>query len=334
MTATARTHYNPDLSFLQLGKTEAEKALLLAPELGEAHKAKAGVSYQEGKFSEALEEQMQAAETAGLDDKLVVFIGQTSNTLGRFDQALSWYSLLSQTSEAPGKVDTSVGDCWANLADDEQAIRAYSRALEYQPDSAEGVVGIAHVRLLQGDFQGARQMLRSGRWNRRDPGYADQLAAQIEFFARNFRLAEQLYQNLLERDGDGGGGFYGLVTYTSALGRAKQALGEIEGARAMLELCLKKEKDALDRAPENTESAYRVAAVEASLGNSDAALVHLRMAMASGGVEDRSLHLDPRFDSLRGNPSFQKIVNDLSAKMADMRSRAKKQELHREGNTK
>ena len=141
MTATARTHYNPDLSFLQLGKSEAEKALLLAPDLGEAHRAKAGVSYQEGKFSEALEEQMRAAETAGLDDKLVAFIGQTSHTLGRMDQALSWYALLSQTAETPGIVDSMVGDCWANLADDEQALRAYNRALEFRPDSADGSAG-------------------------------------------------------------------------------------------------------------------------------------------------------------------------------------------------
>ena len=174
-------------------------------------------------------------------------------------------------------------------------------------------------------------MLRSRRWYRMDPEYTDQLAAQIEFFARNFRAAEQLYQNLFERNGDGGGGFYGMVTYTSALGRAKQALGEIEGARAMLELCLKREQDALDRAPENPESAYRLAAVEASLGNTDAALAHLRLAIASGWVEHRSLNLDPRFDSLRGNPAFQTIVNDFSAKVADMRSRARKQQLHREG---
>ena len=325
MAATARIHYNADLSFLELGKTEADKALLLAPESGEAHKAKAGVCYQEGKFSEALEEQLRAIETAGLEERVVNFIGQTLDMLGRPDQALNWYALPSHRARTPGEVDALVGDCWVKLGDDEQAVQAYKRASEYRPDFCEGVVGISRVRLLQGDFAGAREMLRSGPWNRNEPEYTDQLAAQIEFFARDFQAAEQLYRNLAESNADGGGSYYGAVTYKSALGRARQALGDNKGAKALLEVCLKKEAAALDRAPENPEAAYRLAAVEASLDMPEAALGHLGRATTSGWIDYRSLNLDPRFDSLRGNPAFQTIVNDLSAKVADMRSKTRKQ---------
>lgn len=324
MAATARIHYNADLSFLELGKNEADKALLLAPESGEAHKAKAGVCFQLGKFTEALEEQLRAIETAGLEERVVNFVGQTLDMLGRPDQALNWYALPSQRARTPGEADALAGDCWVKLGDDEQAVQAYKRASEYRPDFCEGVVGIAHVRLLQGDFAGAREMLRSATWNRYEREYTDQLAAQIEFFARDFRAAEQLYRNLAESNPGGGGSYYGAVTYKSALGRARQALGDSKGAKTLLEVCLKKEAAALDRASENPEAAYRLAAVESSLDMPDAALVHLGRAITSGWIDYRSLNLDPQFDSLHGNPAFQTIVSNLSSKVADMRSRTRK----------
>lgn len=327
MAATGRIHYNADPSFLELGKTEADTALLLAPESGEAHKAKAGVFFQQERFSEALEEQMRAIEVGGFEDRLITFVGQTLHTLGRPDRALDWYALLSHTARTPGEMDSLAGDCWANLADDEQAVQAYNRTLEYRPDFSGGLIGLSRIRLLQSDFAGARELLRSRASGFNDPAYVGQLAAQIEFFARDFQKASQLYEELTNGNEDGGGKFYGAITYKSALGRARQALGDDQGARTLLDLCLKKETAALERAPDSPEAAYRLAAVEASLGMPEAALAHLSRVPALGWMDYRSLQLDPRFDSLRGNPAFQAIVNDIAAKMATMRSRARKQAL-------
>ena len=324
MAATARIHYNADLSFLELGEREADQALLLAPGSGEAHQAKAGVFYQQGKFFEAMEEQLRAIETAGLEERVVSFIGQTLAMLGRPDQALNWYALPSHRAQTLGEVDGVVGDCWVKLGDDEEAVRAYSRASEYRPDFCEGVVGISHVRLLQSDFAGAREMLRSSARNHNELAATDQIAAQIEFFARDYEAAEQLYRSLAANNPEGGGSYYGAVTYKSALGRTRQALGDNEGAKALLEVCLKKEAIALERTPGNPEAAYRLAAVEASLDMPEAALNHLERAITAGWIDYRSLSLDPRFDSLRGNPAFQTIVDHLSAKVADMRSKTRK----------
>ena len=53
----------------------------------------------------------------------------------------------------------------------------------------------------------------------------------------------------------------------------------------------------------------------------EASLAHLRKAVALGWVDYRSLSLDPRFDLLRG-PAFQTIIDELTAKVADMRREA------------
>ena len=91
-------------------------------------------------------------------------------------------------------------------------------------------------------------------------------------------------------------------------------------AKRLLEDCLIKERANAEREPGNPEAAYRLAAVEASLGMTEASLSHLRKSVALGWVDYRSLNLDPRFDLVRG-PELQAIIDELAAKMADMRNR-------------
>jgi tetratricopeptide (TPR) repeat protein len=317
MEAANRFHFSPDRSFLDLARSEAEMALQLFPGSAEAHRALAGVYYQEGRFSEALEQGLQTIEMTGLQDRCLLFVGMTLDTLGRPDQALSWYELASQVTLGPGDADSVIGDCWTRLADDEQAERAYARAIELRPNSSEGIVGMAHLRLLAGKFEAAREICHSSPGARGD---LPEIAAQIEFFDRKFDVALELYRNLHKANPNGGGAFYGAMTYCSAAGRAKQALGELSEAKRILEDCLARERANMEREPENPDAAYRVAAVEASLGMTEASLSHLKKAVALGWVDYRSLNLDPRFDLLRG-PEFQTILDELSAKVADMRGK-------------
>ena len=176
--------------------------------------------------------------------------------------------------------------------------------------------------MLEGDFAEARELVRKGRWNREDLGDTKRMAAQIEFFAKNFEAAEKLYGDLAQADPGGGGSFYGAITYRSALGRAWQAFGDNTRGEALLEHCLVEEKAAVSREPENPEVVYRLAAVEASLGLTESALEHLQTAVSLGWIDYRSLATDPRFDALRENLEFQLMLKNISRKVADMRVRS------------
>jgi serine/threonine protein kinase/tetratricopeptide (TPR) repeat protein len=321
--ATCRTHYISDRSFLELGKEEARKALQLSPDLSDAHRALAGVYYQEGKFPEALQEQMRTLELGGMEETGVSFIGLTLDTLGRSDQAIRWYALVSKLERVPGTTDPVIGDCWTKLGDDERAHQAYARAADLQPNSPQGQLGICHLRVLQGNFDGARELQREAGWDHGDLSETQQIAAQIEFFARNFEDAEKLYSDLSGRDSDGGGSFYGAISYRSALGRVRQARGD-RTAKALLKRCLVDERIAVQREPENPEAFYRLAAVESSLGEREHSLQHLRTAANLGWSDYRSLAMDPRFDAVRQSSEFTVIIAELSAKVREMRIKAHK----------
>jgi len=323
MAATARTHFVADPKYLEEGRSEALKALALDPNSVDAHRALAGVYYQEGKFNDAIEEQMQTIEIGGAEENTTTFLGMTLDALGSPDRALRWYEISSKLQAQPGHVESSIGDSWARLGNDEEAFRAYDRAIELQPGTFQGALGKCHLHLLRGEFELAREICRVHFRNSNELGEMSKIAAQIELFARNFVAAEELYSKLASSDPQGGGLFYGAITYQSALGRIKQALGSHEIAHTLLQESLERERATLIRQPGNSDAAYRLAAAEASLDLSDAALEHLRQAAALGWLDYRSLQQDPRFDSLRSNPELAILIDGIAARVAEKKREAK-----------
>ena len=319
MAATARTHFVADPSYLEQGKLEALKAFELAPHSTDAPRALAGVYFQEGKFDEALEEEIKTIENGGITERTSIFVGMVLDIVGRPDRALNWYEIAARLKPPPGEVDGAIGDCWTKLADDERAFRAYDRAIEFRPSSGLGAVGKCRLRFLRGEFEAAREICRP-RFHNNDLGEMAQVAAQLEFFSRSYQSADELYSKLIKSDADGGGSFYGAITYQSALGRIKQALGASDEATKLLSDCLAAEAAAFKLQPRNPEAAYRLAAVEACLNQTDSALQHLRQAIALGWLDYRSLERDPRFDSLRTTPELDILTDGLSAKVAELRS--------------
>jgi serine/threonine protein kinase/tetratricopeptide (TPR) repeat protein len=318
--ALARTHYFADREYLNLGKEEAAKAIRLSPISGEAHRALASAYYQQGQFTQALEQGLQAIEISGIEEKNVRFVGTVFDRTGQIDLALKWFNLAKTLPGTPGDVDGVIGDCWIKLGEDERALKAFARSSELQPTWSHGHIGICLLRLLRGEFAAARKLSRIE--NRQDDlGDFKAAAAEVEFFARDFKRAQKLYNDLAASDPDGGGAFYGAMSYESALGRSKQAMGDQQTAKDILTRCLSRETATTQNEPENAEAFYRRAAIESSLGRLDDSISHLRIAVTLGWRDARSLAMDPRFDAVRSNDAFQRISDELSAIVANMKAK-------------
>ncbi len=237
--------------------------------------------------------------------------------LGRPERALGWLEMAQHWAARPGDYDALIGDCWTQLGDDEKAERAYQRSIDLRPDFSEGWVGLCHLRLLQRDFDAARALVQQNRElsNRRSASdnAPDEITAQVEFFARNYPEAKRLYLALREKN-FGYGISYGAMTYTSALGRLDQLLGDEIAGRGLLQEAQGIELK--DLRPNDPANLYRQAAIESSLGELTPALDQFQAALGAGWLDGRSPRLDPRFDSLAADHRFQKLLASLEIEVA------------------
>jgi serine/threonine protein kinase/Tfp pilus assembly protein PilF len=309
-----------DNTFLQSSGTSAQRALELDPNSPEAHKATSMVFYGQGRFAQALEEALISLELADSADdyRLVNRITSIFKMLGQPAKAVAWYQLTFRNAVRPFD-SASLGDCYIALADDSRAAEEYKRASTLFPEHPEGWIGLCRLALLQKDFATSRK-IASENWQRyRDFAFSEQMAAQVEFFSRNFPEAEKLYKELATKDPNGGASFHGVVSYQSALGRLRQAARDEKAATEILQQELRKELARLHSAPQHPEILYQVAAIEASLNKIEPALERLQAAVNAGWIDYRSLDLDPRFDALRPKPAFKDILARLQSKMEEMR---------------
>jgi tetratricopeptide (TPR) repeat protein len=299
-----------------------QEAVRLNSTLPEAHRALSGLLYAKGDLLGSREQAIEAIELAGLKEGPVVSVATTTKITGRPDLSLRWHDLAKRIQEHPADYEFSMGDCWADLDDNEKAENTYRRVSALHPDLPEGWVGSCRLRMLQGDFAGARNVYGDKLAKFVEFPFATQMAAEVEFFARNWPEAERLYRALADADPTGGTDFYGLVTFQSALGRLCQLAGDKETGDAILERCLTVATQAFKAAPHNPDILYRLAAVESSLGRRESALEHLRAAFEAGRLDHRSLKLDPRFDAINGDPQFIRLCAAMATRVASLRAAA------------
>ena len=205
------------------------------------------------------------------------------------------------------------------LGDDEKAGIAYRRSIDLHPERSQGWICSARLFLLNAEFAKARVFCHEHRSRNPEATDGAQLAAEIEFFARNFPEAQKLYAALEQKDPDGGGAFYGGISYKSALGRLTPNKNASRLGSPLLQECLIKELKQLESAPDNPDVLYRISAIESSLGKNESAIAHLEAAVPAGWIDYRSLSLDPRFDAIAEDVRFQTILGKLKLRMEDSR---------------
>ena len=318
MALTARTAYGSSEEVLVEAEQEAHEALRLNSDNGEAHRMLAGVLYFQGNLTGALDEVHQAFECSGTNTRGASLAGLIVKTLGRPDRALTWLEIAKTDEAHPAEHDAAIGDCWADLVDDQRAEQAYRRYWELRPQHPEGWIDVCRLRLLQGKFAEAKTLCAQNGERYKEFAFSRQMEAQVAFFTGDFTEAEKLYIQLAKADEAGGDAFYGGVTYQSALGWLRNSARDERG-RAILLKAKEKEIQNLAGTPKNPDVLYRLAATESSLSEREAALDHLRSAMEEGWIDYRSLEIDPRFNQIRDLPGYRNICDDMKQRVATLR---------------
>ena len=224
------------------------------------------------------------------------------------------------TTSNPTSFADNLANAWTSLGDYDKAEKAYNTAVIFKSDLPVGLLGLSKLALFRGDYEDARKECERAQNKYKDNPEILEMAALIEFFSRHFPAAEKLYRKALAVDRSGGVDFAGSVRYLSAIG----FIEKLSGAHAKEGNVLLEEAHWLDEtellsAPGNLRHLYSLAANYAAQGKGEAAIVCLDKAIAAGWIDYRSMTLDPRFDSIRNDETFQDALNRLTSKVQEMR---------------
>jgi serine/threonine protein kinase/tetratricopeptide (TPR) repeat protein len=317
-----RTSFLFDPVLLKNAETAALEAIRLGPNRSETHRAMAMVFEKKGEFERAQEEIYRAIDIEGLQERLASHLGAIAVMMGRPDRALRWSQIASQWQTRPATYEHLMGDCLVELGLDEQAEAAYRRVTDLQPEMPEGWMGLCHLRLLQGDTAAARKLWLENGQRYENFELARQMGAQVEFFTQHYGEATKLYESLARNAPDGGGQFYGAVSFKSALGTLFQLTRKEDEGRALLRERLEALQQQLETAPRNSQILYEAAAIESSLGSKDEALKHLVTAAAYGWTDYRSALIDPRFNNIKTEQQFRDAIDVIRQRVASLREGA------------
>lgn len=208
------------------------------------------------------------------------------------------------------------------------AERAYLRALRLDPDSTSAQLRYACLLTHAGRLEEARRIIHHA--VQRNPVSAPLAlqAARIEYFDRRYSDAIAALRELLEREPSFSMAHYYMAMSLGRLGRTTEAREQLRRSRVQSSV-LETDEAWLrslegDRGPARTLLASRRRLVRdgnkkatvlllpaIDSGDNETALSSLTEMSKTREIELLALRVDPRFDALRPDPRFRRIVNHI-----------------------
>jgi serine/threonine protein kinase/tetratricopeptide (TPR) repeat protein len=319
VTQARQSSQNDREAWISRAETAATKAVQLDPNLALTHRALSVCHTLRGRSKEALESSLKAIELDSTDILPLGSIAYTLRQAGRPDLAIRWFRRCAARAQRPGIYSAAIGDSFFDLGEYGMAEQAYKEASEFCPDLPDGIIGLAHLRLAQKDFNTARKLSQEATKAFPQHPYPIAMLAQVEMFSGSFSSAADLYSQLVERDRFGGNTFYAGVSYLSGVALSFSRTGRVEDAAQLTnELIVEREKE-LVTAPHNPSLHYDLAASYCLSGQSEKSLEFLRSAIENGWIDHQSAASDPRFTLLRRNSHFQEMLQSRANYTDDLR---------------
>jgi TolB-like protein/cytochrome c-type biogenesis protein CcmH/NrfG len=345
---------NLDPVHLELARKAADAAFRLRPDLGEVHRELARYYYYADDFAHAYEELTIALRTLPNDSETFRIAAETNRHRNRWDEALANFQKARELDPRNEEVTYHLGFLYREMRRYEEWENLIKKEIASQPGSDPwSEMALAEIKLDEGDPVAAQALLAKVPldfsptdeiWHTRfttalylrDYDEASRLIAAVpakfsggvfhgsspekwgDGLVARFRgdqsMAHALFTGAREKF-DGAWGdktrnhryFARVARFDAGLGRKQDAIEEA--------------RKAVDLMPIATDSVRgpwlvrNLALVYAWTGERDLAIEQLEIiAKIPGGPTYGELRFDPTWDSLQGDPRFEKIVASLVPK--------------------
>jgi tetratricopeptide (TPR) repeat protein len=273
-----------------------------------------GSLYWRGKYTEALASYERAEGGLPLDgEKLQRYLADSMNYLasefiwpgkqGRAIYSPEAERLLSKVvGWLPDKSDAwyNLGVTFSRARKFDEAIAAYGRAIELDPKLAYPHNGLGNIYTDLSRYGGA--IAAYGRAIELDAklAYPHNKMGVVYQLLGQYEKAEESFRKAVELDPQDGAYRSSFVGILRKLGREPEAAEQIRVTRKLIA----------------KEITYSRACFEAICGNADMALALLRLALEKREESLEWVERDPDFDSLRGDPRFAALIEEMRARFA------------------
>ena len=225
-------------------------------------------------------------------------LGNAYRELGRDKDAIAAYGRAIELDPKFAHPHYGLGNVYRVLGLNEDAIAAYGRAVELDPKFAHPHNGLGNVyRTLSRNEDAIAAYERAIEL---DPKFAAPHSGLgiVYQLSEQYEKAEEAFRKAVELDPQSGMCCSSLVGFLRKLGREAEAAEKIKITRELIA----------------KEDAYNRACFEAICGSADEALALLKTALEKRGSPLEWVERDPDLDSLRGDPRFVALIEEMKAR--------------------
>jgi TolB-like protein len=336
----------------ETAKDAVAKVTQLQPNLGEAFLAQGYFHYYcERNYDAAVASFEKARQLAPRTSDALEALALVSRRKGEWQQSLEYFRQATEIDPRNISLLASKGETYVELREYASALKIYDQILEISPDNADALASKAEIHQMEGNLSEAAMLLSRMPSDPSSENFNVQIQQKI--YERRFTAAIAMVRDAIATLDQP---FRAKAIYGAILADLEQFSGDTAGARvawqqsrdeveslrrtmgdqfafdvlALACAALGDERKALaivDQVPVNALNvgglAYLRAKIAVYVGNKDSAVeqlatsVHNPVVGGSGfAATSGDLKLNPVWDSLRGDPRFEKLLQESKKPVA------------------
>ena len=298
----------PEAEWFDAAIEQAQKAISLDPNLAEGYKALGSAyGFVKGWWTKAVEALQKAVEANPNSALACGSLGQCYYTIGEFDKAFPFIKKAIALNPAGAFPCSELGYVYISLDDPLRAEEWFKKALELQPDLDVAHGGLIDLYVALGEYNKAIEQSQTFLSKFPDYPMAIEYAAGAELFSGHYEKAQEYYQKIGEQPIE--------------LGYIYWKAGRKDEAKKLFQGNLDRLQKRLEQGDESNGIGFSIGAIYAVQGNKEEALRWLQKAVDAGWRDYRYILRYPLLENIRDDERFKRIIDDIKAKIAEMRRR-------------